>query len=191
MTTIALSRYVIAADSAIGVGRELVSKNRKWAQPKIWRHGGRVFGLSGSLEALGLLKHWVGTVDIMNELCQPIPPDSDFPFGMLGAGLDGRLWYWGENHFPLEFFGFAAEGSGQTVALAAMTMGADPRYAVKVACMWDPGSNPPVEHLLLDPRWTETFYQVQVGDLWYKFSELTGQYVDISEDRFARCRVGR
>lgn len=139
MTTIAYARGLMAADSSAWVGEVYAHKTRK-----LWRVGGGLVGMAGSLIAMEAFVRWIA--DGAHE--------DDYPLGDYDAIVvdpRGRVsLYEGAGPDPVVSRDpYIAIGSGMMVALGALHAGADARAAVRAAIRHTGTSKPPVKYLQL------------------------------------------
>lgn len=136
MTAIACNRQMMAADSLS------TSDGTKSRAVKIFRVGDEIVGFAGEIQC-GL-----AFVDWYRDRSR-IKPDID-NFSALVLSKDGITQY--ENRLvPIPIFEqFAAIGSGQDAALAAMHAGKSPKEAVAIACKVRSDCGTPVKVMKLD-----------------------------------------
>ena len=143
MTTIAVSRslMMMAADGNMTVdGRKHVS------DAKLFRTKDYLCGIAGDSDGITRFKRWLKTFD------------GNHPKGAYSALLlfrDGKIkWFEQDDCIEIEEDHFAV-GTGATYAISTMDtlkylgLIIDPRIAVRMACVRDPGSAEPVHYL----RW--------------------------------------
>lgn len=127
MTTIAYRDGIIAADRLVTAGNM-----RAGFVTKIFAAHDMVVGISGSLSDLGLFQMWFNS-----ELLDTVPSFSDEVDGIV-VDADHNIFYIGAKGNRVMVAGeYAAVGSGEEYAMAAMAMGADARKAVEIAIQLD------------------------------------------------------
>lgn len=137
MTAIACNRQMMAADSlAVGDG----TKSRTI---KIFRVGHEIVGFAGELQCGIAFVNWYRDRSAAK-------PDLD-NFAALVLSKDGITQY--ENRLiPIPILEkFAAIGSGQDAALAAMYAGKSPKEAAAIACKVRADCGTPIKVMTLDP----------------------------------------
>lgn len=144
MTTIAVSRplMLMAADGAMTVnGRKHIS------DPKMFRTAEYICGIAGASDAIAKFRQWLRE-----------PKAGRLPQGQWEAILlmrDGTINWYGPDDMLVIQEDYFAIGTGAHYAVSAMDaqnmlgLPADPRIAVRVACVRDGNSSEPVQTL----RW--------------------------------------
>lgn len=136
MTTIVCNRTSMAADKRVTGGP-------MFKTTKIFRINGSLIGFCGNLEAALQFVEWRRTPDTKPEFAEN-------SFEALELSANGSLTYWASQLVAMavedEFY---AIGSGASLALGAMAMGASPKRAIAVAAMYDSGTGPDVQTLTL------------------------------------------
>ena len=132
MTTIACNKDVMAADS------QATASNRSSKVVKIFRVNGDIIGCSGTVEDWLIFVEWYKN--------KTSPPELDSDFGALVLTRDGTIYEYGNKLMKMEIFeDFYAIGSGSDIAIGAMSVGADPKQAVKIAAKFDVYTGEPVK----------------------------------------------
>lgn len=136
MTTIAWDGRSLAGDT-----QSSVCGNRVKAQ-KIWRlNDDLLFGGSGEFQIVLAVKDWLNGGAEKPKL----PSDAEFSGLLIRRGRAFRLWSYLVEVEILE--PYAACGTGQDFALAAMFLGKSAEEAVWVACQFDVNTGGDVEVL--------------------------------------------
>ena len=142
MTTIAANRTMIASDSKVTM--ESRTDSRNFLASKLEEKGGDFIGTAGTVDYCEQFLSWYGS----KKKKPHFPKDADFEALILTK--DGRLIHFDETLTRSVLRDpFFAVGSGAHAALAAMHLGCDPSRAVEIACLVDPFTGPPVQHLSL------------------------------------------
>lgn len=137
MTTIVSNRTSMAADKRVTGGP-------MFRTTKIFRINGSLIGICGNLEAALQFVEWRRTPDAKPEFGE------NAGFEALELSADGRLTYWASQLVAMAIEDeFYAIGSGASIALGAMGMGASPKRAIVVAAMYDAGTGSDVQTLTL------------------------------------------
>lgn len=137
MTTIVCNRTSMAADKRVTGGP-------MFKTTKIFRINGSLIGFCGSLEASLQFVEWRRTPDTKPEFGE------NSSFEALELSADGRLTYWASQLVAMAIEDdFYAIGSGASLALGAMAMGASPKRAISVAALYDSGTGSDVQTLTL------------------------------------------
>lgn len=132
MTTIACNKDVMAADS------QATASNRSSKVIKIFRVNGDIIGYSGTAEDGLIFAEWYKN--------KTSPPELDSDFGALVLTGDGTIYEYGSKLMKMEVLeDFYAIGSGSDIAMGAMSAGADPKQAVKIAARFDVYTGEPVK----------------------------------------------
>lgn len=139
MTTVAYRDGLMASDSSA-----LVHETHVHPARKIWRVGGGLVGMAGSLVHMPAFVRWLAEGADVGEY-----PDGDFD--AIVVDPSGRVsMYEGAGPEPIVVREkYVAIGSGAPVALGALAAGADARAAVKAAIKHTTGSKAPVRSLRL------------------------------------------
>lgn len=136
MTTIVCNRTSMAADKRVTGGP-------MFKTTKIFRINGSLIGFCGNLEAALQFVEWRRTPDTK-------PKFAENSFEALELSANGSLTYWASQLVAMAVEDdFYAIGSGASLALGAMAMGASPKRAIAVAAQYDSGTGPDVQTLTL------------------------------------------
>lgn len=136
MTTIVCNRTSMAADKRVTGGP-------MFKTTKIFRINGSLIGFCGNLEAALQFVEWRRVPDAKPEFAEN-------SFEALELSADGRLTYWATQLTAIDIEDeFYAIGSGASLALGAMAMGASPKRAITVAALYDSGTGSDVQTLTL------------------------------------------
>ena len=145
MTTIAYKAGIIAADSretyCTDAGGSTVSRCEKLFRKKVGRRE-VIIGTAGGTYAGMLFVDWYGSGKDRPAVLTDLDLEEDFDVLILEHGKVFTC-----NHLcrPVEVLDpFCAIGSGRKAALAAMHCGRSAREAVRIACLLDPYSAPPI-----------------------------------------------
>lgn len=150
MTTIAYRSGVIAADSRetweSEAGGSTVHRCTKLFKKKVGRRE-IIMGTAGATYSAMMFVDWFGSAaPPPSALVEMLTLEEDFDVLILDRGK-----VYTSNHLcrPVEVMDrFFAVGSGRKAAIAAMLCGKGAIEAVKIACMLDPYSAPPIVHMV-------------------------------------------
>ena len=145
MTTIAYKGGIIAADSRETYQTEAGGATANRCEKLFRKRVGKrdvVIGTAGGSYAGMIFVDWYGSGKPPPEVLLDLDLEEDFDVLILDGGK-----VWSCNHLcrPVEIVEpYCAIGSGRKGALAAMDCGRSAREAVRIACLRDPYSAPPV-----------------------------------------------
>lgn len=153
MTSIAYRDGVIAADSretyCTEAGGSTVNRCEKLFRKRVGRRE-IIIGTAGGSYAGMIFVDWYGSGKPIPDVLHDLDLEEDFDVLILD-----RSKVYVCNHLcrPVEVIEpFVAIGSGRKAALAAMHCGRSAREAVRIACLLDPYSAPPIVTMRLATR---------------------------------------
>jgi ATP-dependent protease HslVU (ClpYQ) peptidase subunit len=137
MTTIAYDGKSMSADT------QATSVNRAFEVQKVFKlDDGSVVGFAGHLSSNMLLLNWFKTgmlAEEYPEACKDVEAPKTVA---LHVTIDGKICQYEASPYPHEILGkFAAIGTGEDFAIAAMHCGKDSRGALEIAGTYDINTN--------------------------------------------------
>lgn len=137
MTTIVCNRTSMAADKRVTGGP-------MFKTTKIFRVRGSLLGIAGNVEQALRFIDWRRNSGAQPQFVEQ--PNIE----VIELTSDGKLFYWGAEMIGIPIEGSCyAIGSGASLALGAMEMGATPKQAIQIAAKWDATTGSDVQTLTL------------------------------------------
>ena len=111
---------------------------------KLFRVNGSILGIAGNAEQARRFVEWRRTPEAKPTFVETCSIE------VLELSADGSLTWWGSEMVgvPIED-DFYAIGSGASLALGALSMGATPKQAIGVAARWDSGTGSEIQTMAL------------------------------------------
>lgn len=151
MTTIAVNRKMMAADSKVAIADQGGGIAFSYPAKKIFRTKAGIIGAAGDSGLCSQFIEWAktGFKPSARPLFRTVAQEEGTLFALVLTpdGIDFFDPSYPEpERIEADFF---AIGSGAAAARVAMMLGADPPWAVELACAVDDNSGPPIQVLAL------------------------------------------